>query len=234
MPGIGSLQYSLGGGGKLWWSYRVAIISCFGDAFTLSGSDNDTSIRDIEVNALTNVFYSLGRQGQRTANEKLPGKAVQTLESWSKRLGVKTYLENSDSNIRSGCAAKYKAQAGPTEQVIIDTIETALGSSVVEILFPDEALAAQYTYWEGINPGVPEDLGTDAVGEWSSLRSHMLVVVSPSNGLSLKEDQQNIETVLTSILESLLPAYSTWDYQISSTPYDGFYLDDSLLDITAL
>lgn len=228
---IGSLGYGLGAGGKVFEQYYRALQTSFGTALSTAF---DAPLRRAELYALTNVFVDLNQAIRRVQAESLPGTSSQGLQDWAQRLGVDVFPGDSDALVRASCAGKYKAQGGGTPQNIIDVIETTLGNSLVGIEFTKGADAEPYTYWAGVNPGQEIDLGGDAIGEFSSVRSHILIVLRPLPGQTIEKTQSIVESKLFSVLDTLLPAYATWDYQISNDPYEGFILDESLLDITAL
>lgn len=226
MASLGSLGYPLGAGYRVREQYYLTLVSSLGDAFTI---DSSTPVREIELRAIAAFFADLGENSTRSLNELIPSKAVRTLALWAQRMGVRA---STDAELRAALAAKYKAPNGPTAQNIIDTVQTALGSDIRQILFADGVEAQENTFWAGVNPRGTQDLGTDAVGEYSSLRSHILVVLS--EGHSVDTILRKTEETLRPLLDSLLPGYCTWDYQISNSDYDGFTLDDDSLDLTAL
>lgn len=112
-------------------------------------------------------------------------------------------------------------------------IQGTLGANLQEISIADGYEAQENTFWPGVNPGLGADLGGDSDGEWSSARSHFLVSVMPSVGQTVESLQEVMETTLFEALDPIVPAWVTWEYEISEG-YDGFILDLDLLDITAL
>lgn len=230
MSGLGSLSYSLGAGSKIDEQYIRAIKASYGTSI-----DTDQPVREVEIIALAKMVGDVDQIFRRQQNETVPDTSVIGLVDWAKRLGVKVLPDDSDQDTRNACAAKYRASAGNNLTAIYNALDSLLGEYLIELNIVDGVLAQAETFWAGVNPGNPLiDLGGDAVGQWSSARSHLLIVVSPIPGKSIEQLQQILDTKMFNILDVMLPSWVTWDYQISLTNYHGFDLDDDSLDITSL
>jgi len=86
------------------------------------------------------------------------------------------------------------------------------------------------TYWPGVNPGPASyDIGG---GAWLSERAHLVIEVQTVQGESLGDFLELMNTQLFALLDSLLPAWATFNW--ATNMGTCFLLDISQLDFDGL
>lgn len=169
------------------------------------------------------------RAAERMVANSLPGTADEALEYWVTVLAVPWAPEDQDYEVRARCAAAYMLPNGPTIANEDEAISRLLGLAFVRCWRQEGVALATppaQTYWPTINPGpASHDLGG---GAWLSERSHLVVeVVQPSN-MSTATFLRLMNVDLFRLLDTMLPAYATFNWAIGVTT--GFALDIDELD----
>lgn len=204
-----------------------------GNAFTTESG----TILKAENIATARLFAGVLNAAEKVSNGAIPGTSpIDALYAWAKRLGVSVSLNDKPSDIRKACAAKYRAQVGPTVTNENDALAELLGSAYLNVTrFEGSDLAnpPYPTLWNGVNPGpATADLGGDAGGAWFSGRCHLLVNVQQPQGMPWDDFMFLINVRLFDMLDQMLPASSTFNWNLGV--YNGFQLNVDKLDYNAL
>ena len=196
-------------------------------------SKSDDTLVHVENVAISRLFASLIRAGDKVRNNAIPSTSDERLEEWIQTLNVVVRTQDSRQARREACAAQYQVAPGPTRQVVDDAVETLLGDLFVKVHRWDGAdldNPPDPTYWPTVDPGPAAfDLGG---GAWLSARSHLVVEVTYPNGMTLSDYYYLVDAQLFRLLNRILPAYVTFDW--ATNVDDGFILDVDLLDFGAL
>jgi hypothetical protein len=171
------------------------------------------------------------RTAEKLCTNAIPGTSDEKLDYWVEVLGVVAGPNDDDYVVRARCAAHYKAGVGPTIANEDAAIAELLGPAFVRCWRQegtDLATPPAITYWPVIAPG-PADHSLGG-GCWLSERSHLVVeVVQPAN-MSTADFLRLMNVDLYRLLDTMLPAWATFNWAIGVTT--GFVLDVDDLDFT--
>jgi uncharacterized protein (DUF2237 family) len=174
------------------------------------------------------VWYRLPEKVRANAT---PLRCDEKLEYWVEVLGIPKRPNEQRWQLRDRASAHFQAAAGPTMSNITSSLAALLGDAFVEATHQegvDLATPPAQTFWPGINPGDPTySLGR---GAWMSERCHLAIETQIPAGMTDGEFLHLVNVEMFSLLDTLLPAWATWGWAVSTGGALGFYLDVSRLD----
>lgn len=193
-----------------------------GSAYTKENASL-VGVRNLAFARALGQLYLLAK---KIPNNAIPRTSTDSLLDWANRLGVPVRPEDSESSIRRACIAKYKLPVGATRQNIQDSLSELLRTALLSITeFKSETLSStsSETFWNYFNPG-PPGLALDSEGAWISNRCHIVVNVQQPNNITFDELLYLVNVQMSGLLDILLPAYCTWDWNLGEQ--GGFILGD--------
>lgn len=211
---------------RQWYDYlKVAQ----GSAYSIS----DASVRAWGLKAEARALGTMQRLTEMQAASASPGCADAKLPMWCALLGVQQ-AGREPSAVRAECELRGRAPQAPTHDYLISELQRILGrrADITGIAHSEGTMTSwpDVTYWPGVvnGPGAL-DMGD---GVWSSSRGRLTLQVAPLGGVTPAELADVMGREVSAFLDRTLPAVATWAWDTAGG--DGFILDTSPLDITAL
>lgn len=211
------------------WIWYREFEGALGTAFTKTQS----GLVHAKKIALARMWAALDRLREKYSANAKPGTNDEVLGHWVRLLNVRLLGDDTLQEVRQRAAVRLKAGRGPTMTRVDEAVSELLGAAFVKVwrrYGTDLDTPPAQTYWPGVNPG-PTDYSLGG-GAWLSERSHLVIEVSRSAGLSDTQFLRLANVDLYRLLDELLPATSTFDWATGLT--DGFLLDISDLDFGGL
>ncbi len=143
-----------------------------------------------------------------------PAKSDEALPYWSRVLGLSQGPDEDKFKFRDRLAIHFKPSKGATYDNMVSEFSTLLGDAFVSITrnHDDEFESPPATtYWPVINPGPDTyDIGG---GAWLSERAQVIINVQQPGGMSEGEFHQLVNVSLFRLVDTLLPAWCTAQWQ---------------------
>lgn len=186
--------------------------------------------------ALARAMAVLSRSAEKLSANALPSTADELLPRWVEALRLRVRSGAPKWQVRKQGAAHIKAQRGTDRASVDAAVAELLGDVLVglhRVADPTLSAPPTMTRWPGGVPGADTWSMTGAGGAWLSERSHLVVEVQRVPHLSEPEWLRLINVELSELLDTMLPAWSTFSWALAPLS-DGFLLDISDLDFTGL
>lgn len=181
-------------------------------------------------NALARVLNDLFEQNQRLANQWDPLRMTDFLERWEKILGIVPLPTQTLKDRRNNVLIKFR-QFGriPNQQEVEDLLKSILGTDVfisIETYTPNNANA--HIPGGAVVPGG----ATIADGDWYSLISYLPIKVQQPDYMDDITFYNTVSQIFV-YLDGFVPAWVTYAWFKNGPHGDGFYLDETNLDVEA-
>lgn len=171
--------------------------------------------------AIARALAACLRSEERLRANAHPDTADAMLEEWTKSVNVAVPFGESKAKTRKYTALMFRAESGQSIPAIERACSALLGDKFigVRVFDIDDPASVWPTSW---------DIGG---GVWASTRCKFLVDVKPPLNAGDQEFKDLVQVRLMNMLDRIAPSHSWFNWTI---PGDGFFLDVSPLDYTAL
>jgi len=175
------------------------------------------------------------RTPEKARANATPLRCDEKLEYWVEVMRLPYRTGEQRWQMRDRARAHYRAANGPTIQNVIDALDALLGDALVGVTHPegvDLATPPTHTFWPIINPGAASfSLGK---GAWLSERCTLAIETDIPVGMSDGDFLHLMNVEMFSLLDTMLPAWASFNWATTSGPGSGFFLDVSRLDFEGL
>jgi hypothetical protein len=191
---------------------------------------------DAENIAMARMFAAVWyRTPEKVRANATPRRCDEKLEYWVEVLGVPKKQGEQRWQLRDRASAHYQAANGPTMSNITSSLASLLGDAFIEVTHQegvDLDTPPTQTFWPGVNPGdASYSLGR---GAWMSERCHLAIEAQIPVGMSDGDFLHLMNVEMFALLDTLLPAWATWGWAVSTGGSLGFFLDVSRLDFDGI
>lgn len=205
--GIGEFNgfpFTIGGGESVKRVEHQALLDALSPAFDPSPG----TAHYAELSGFALAISMIWAANKRLQNQAIPQRMIDALPDWEQILRLNPTAEDTEVTRRARVAAKLRGLGNNATIDIVDAIKQIAGLNFSAVIWVDSA--NQVNYWPGVNPGPP---GL----EWSSNRCRLAVKVTLA-GLT-NADYSNKLAALHSLLDSLCPAWMTWQIGSDSSTF---------------
>lgn len=191
---------------------------------------------DAENIAIARMFGAVWyRTPEKVRANATPLRCDEKLEYWVEVLGIPERPNEQRWQLRDRAAAHYQAVNGPTMGNITSSLAALLGDAFVQATHQegvDLDTPPTQTFWPGVNPG--DSTYSLGRGAWMSERCHLAIETQIPAGMSDGNFLHLMNIDMFALLDTLLPAWATWGWAVSTNGELGFFLDISRLDFDGL
>jgi hypothetical protein len=205
-------------------SYEPYAAQWYRELHAVRGSSyttNPYTLVDAENIAIARLMSAVfSRTPEKFSANSTPAHADERLDYWINVLGIPSSSKDPKWLLRQRAAAHYKAAKGPTLATVTEAVSNLLGNKLVAIhtfIGDDLDTPPTPTFW----PAGANDGGAYSIGghTWLSRRSHIRIEVIETPDITRSEFLQLMNVQLFKLLDTMLPAWVTWNWSVGS---DGF------------